>query len=184
MGKNHQARHRRIRSNDWMSQLQRNQRQQKGHKPTQIVAECKLKKCLRITPDGTRKIGSKEGGDHEAVLEEIRSSRVTTAAPKVAASTSHELRENAIEPDPSPKKIQVMRSALAAANGSGQQRVKRSATDTEAEAQIGVPMEMGTHESAVLLKRSVRSIPVPITTPEAVDGYRVKKQHHGVVNHG
>ena len=57
---------------------------------------------------------------NEASAEEIqrgeqreRNSRVTTAAqtPKLAASTSHELREDPIEPDPNPKKRLLMKSA-------------------------------------------------------------------------
>ena len=80
------------------------------------------------------------------------SSRVTTAAPvpKLAASTSHESRENSIEPDLNPKKRLLIHLASSAASGGGQHRVKRSATDAEPEAQIGVPMEMGIGESAAL----------------------------------
>ena len=57
---------------------------------------------------------------NEASAEEIqrgeqreRNSRVTTAAqtPKLAVTTSHELREDPIEPDPNPKKRLLMKSA-------------------------------------------------------------------------
>ena len=80
------------------------------------------------------------------------SSRGTAAAPvpKLAASTSHESRENSIEPDLNPKKRLLIHLASSAASGGGQHRVKRSATDAEPEAQIGVPMEMGIGESAAL----------------------------------
>ena len=75
----------------------------------------------------------------------------TTAAPapRLAESTSHGLRDNPIEPDPNPKKRQLIKSS-SAASCSGQQRVKRSATDAEPAAPIGVPMDMGTDESAAL----------------------------------
>ena len=86
---------------------------------------------------------------NEALTEEIqrgeqrkeRNSIVTTAgpAPKLAASTPHELIERI--------RLDWTRIPRKAASGSGQQRVKRSA---EPEAEIGVPMEVGADESAVL----------------------------------
>ena len=41
-----------------------------------------------------------------------------------------------------------MMSASSTASGSGQEEVKSPAADAEPEAQIGVPMDMGTDESA------------------------------------
>ena len=68
-----------------------------------------------------------------------------------------------------------MKSAPSAAGGSGQQSAKRSATDAEPEAQIGIPMEMGADEGAVLANAlagntrrriSDKSTPVAITKQE------------------
>ena len=49
-----------------------------------------------------------------------------------------------METGPNPKKRLLVRSALSAANGSGQQHVKRSTTDAEPEAPIEILVEMGT----------------------------------------
>ena len=88
-------------------------------------------------------------------------------------------------------------------SGSGQQREKRQATDTESGMQTGDPLEMGTGESTTMpgtasastrRRLVVKSEPAAITTQEAVDGYLEKSkadrecrtsrigQHHGVVN--
>ena len=89
---------------------------------------------LRITPHEAERLDRRSEVVNGALAEEIqggeqrkeRSSRVTTAAPapKFAASTSHELRENPIEHDPNPKKRLHMKSASSAAS-SRQQRVER-----------------------------------------------------------
>ena len=112
----------------------------------------RIEECLRSTPQGAERLDRRSEVISEALAEEIqggeqrreRSGRVTTTAPapNLAASTSHELRENPIEPDPNPNKRLLMKSASSAASGSGQQRVMRSATDTVPEALIGVPMEI------------------------------------------
>ena len=68
---------------------------------------------------------------------------IAAPAPQVAASISHELRETPIGLDPNPQKRLLMKSASSAASGTGQQWVKKSATDAESEAPIDVPMEMG-----------------------------------------
>ena len=139
---------------------------------------------------------------NEALAEEIqrgeqrkeRSSRVTTTAPapKLAASTSHEMRQNPIEPDPNPKKRLLMMSASSVASGIGQQRVKRSATDEVTEAQNGIPMEMVTDERVRLpsalaanTRRRIaeQSTPVAITVQEIVDGYREKAMRIASVEH-
>ena len=78
----------------------------------------------------------------------------TTAAatpePEPAASAARDSRESPIEPDLNPKRRLLMKSASSTASSSGQQRVKRSVTDTEAEMQTGDPLEMGTGESTTL----------------------------------
>ena len=75
----------------------------------------------------------------------------------------------------------LLKSASSTASGSGQQSVKRPVTDTESGMQTGDSLEMGTGESTTLLGASsantrrrfgVKSEPVAVTTPEAVDGYR------------
>ena len=49
-----------------------------------------------------------------------------------------------------PKRRLLVKSASSTASGSGQQRAKRSVTDTEAEMETGDPLEMGTGESTTL----------------------------------
>ena len=108
-----------------------------------------------------------------ASIEWMECAKEVRAPPKLAPSMPHKLRENPIEP---------VKSAWSAASGSGQQRVKRSAIDAEPEAQIGVPMEMGTDESAVLpsalatnTRRRIAEKSNPVaTTTQGVDGYREK----------
>ena len=76
-----------------------------------------------------------------------------------------------LKPDPNPKKRLLVKSASAAASGIGQQHVKRSATDAERDTQIGVPMEMGTDESAALPSAFVattRQIIAETSAPVAV----------------
>ena len=77
----------------------------------------------------------------------------------------NELRENTIEHVPNPKKRQLMHSASSAASGSGQQRVKGSATDAEPEAQIRFP--------ALAANTRIAGTPaqVAITPQEGVDGH-------------
>ena len=72
------------------------------------------------------------------------------SAPKPEISTSHELRETPIEPDPNPKKTLIVPSASSAASGSGQQRVKGSGTDAEPATQIGAPRQMITDRRVAL----------------------------------
>ena len=65
-----------------------------------------------------------------------------------------------------------MESASLAASGSGQQRVKRLATDAEPEAQIGVPpiaLAANTRR-----RIAVKSAPLAVTTQEGINGYRGK----------
>ena len=109
----------------------------KTSKRAQAHLDCcrvRIEECLRITPHGTERLDRRSEVFNEALAVVIqrgeqrkeRSSRVTEAAPapKLAASTSRELRENSMEPDPNPKKTLVMKSASSAASGSGQQRGK------------------------------------------------------------
>ena len=125
----------------------------------------------------------------------MRGNKVTTAAPapQTTASTSHELRGTPIETGPNPKKRLLVRSALSAASGSGQQHVKKSATDAEPEAPIEVPVEMGTdkrvawpNDLAANTRRRIaeKSFPteihpirstIAITTQERADGRLEKK---------
>ena len=60
-----------------------------------------------------------------------------------------------------------MKLASSAATVSGQQHVKRSVADMEAEAPIEVPMEKGTDKRVALPRASAA-----ITTQEGFDGYR------------
>ena len=53
-GENHQARHQRVLSYDWMPRLQCNQGQQKEHMHTQIVAECEFRSDLQPLRMGQR----------------------------------------------------------------------------------------------------------------------------------
>ena len=119
-----------------------------------------------------------------------RGSRVTPPAPatKTAASTSHALTETPIEPDLNPKKRLLVKSASSAASGSGQQHVKRSATD--AQHQKHQLMSRWTWDwqksrtaqrfgSKYQMKQSLRhkaetQCPVAITTQEGIDEYREK----------
>ena len=84
----------------------------------------------------------------EDVWREQRKKRCddTTAAatpePEPAASAARDSRESPIEPDLNPKRRLLMKSASSIASSSGQQRVKRSVTDIEAEMQTGDPLEM------------------------------------------
>ena len=97
-----------------MPRLQRSQRQQKGRKPIQIVAEYELKNVSEELHKEQKDWSRRSEVFNEALAEVIqrgeqrkeRSSRVTEAAPapKLAASTSRELRENSMEPDSNPKK--------------------------------------------------------------------------------
>ena len=73
--------------------------------------------------------------------------------------------------------------SASSASGSGQQHVKRSATDAEPEAPIEVPMEMGTGKRVALpsalaattiRKLAEKSSTVVITTQTGTDGYREK----------
>ena len=150
----------------------------------------RIEECLRRTPQGAERLDRRREVNNEALAEEIqrgeqrKESRIRgTPAPKLASSTRHEMRENPTEPDRNPKQRLLMKSASSAASGSLQQRVERSATDAEPEAHIGVPMEVGTDESAVLLSAlsantrriiAEKSTPVAIATQEGVDGYREK----------
>ena len=58
----------------------------------------RIEECLRITPQGAEILDQRS--------EVINEARATAAAPapKLAVSTSHELREYPNEPDPNPKK--------------------------------------------------------------------------------
>ena len=104
----------------------------KDNKRSQAHSDRSIEECLRITPQGAENLDRRSEVINEALAEEIqrndqkkeRSGRVVTAAPapKFAASTPHELRENPIEPYPNPKKRLFMKSASSAASGSGQQR--------------------------------------------------------------
>ena len=108
-----------------------------------------------------------------------RSSRETTSAPapRLAASTSQELRDNPIELDPNPKEETVRR------------RQQPAATDAEAEAPTEVVMEIGPERKRGVLpsamgantKRRIAEITLlaeiqpstsaaAITTQERVDG--------------
>ena len=81
----------------------------------------RIEECLRITPQGAERLDRKSEVVHEALTEDLqrgyqrkeRDSRVTTAA-----------------------------SASSSAAGIGQQHVKRSSIDVEAEAPAEVPMEI------------------------------------------
>ena len=75
-----------------------------------------------------------------------------------------------------------MKSASSAASGSGQQSVKRSATDAELEAHIGDATDMGIGDSTTSPMSTVskhqmkncREVNWSITTQEGIDGYREK----------
>ena len=82
------------------------------------------------------------------------------------------------------KRRLLMKSAPTAASGSGQQREKRSVTNTEAGKQAGDSLEIGTGVSTtapaalpVNTRRriSMKSEPVAVTTQEAIDGSREKR---------
>ena len=120
---------------------------------------------------------------NEAVAEEIqrgeerkeRNRRVTTAAPvpTLAASTSHESRENPIEPDPNLKKRLLMDTASSAPSGSGQQRAKRAAADAvpEADESAALPSAFAANTRRRIAEKSA---PVAVTTHEGIDGYLEK----------
>ena len=116
----------------------------------------RIEECLRTTPHGAERLDRRNEVLNKALAEEVqrgeqrkkRSDKATAAVPESepAASAAPEPREALVEPDPNQKRRLLMKSASSTASGSGQQRVKRSAT----EAQIGVPVEMGIDESAAL----------------------------------
>ena len=118
---------------------------------------------------------------NEAVAEEIqrgeerkeRDRRVTTGAPAptLAASTSHESRENPIKPDPNLK------------SGSGQQRAKRQ-LQTQCQKHIlefrwnwvltNVRHCPSPSQKNTRRRIAEKSAPVAVTTQEGIDGYREK----------
>ena len=105
-----------------------------------------------------------------------------SAAPKpMAGSAAPELREDPIEPDPSPKRRLLMKSASLTASGSGQQREKRPTPDGEFKMQTEDMSETGTSDGTALpatpsanTRRRIvgKSEPMAFTTQEAVEGYR------------
>ena len=94
------------------------------------------------------------------------------------------LRESPIQPDRNPKGRLLMNSASSTTSGSGQQRSRWPATETESVLQTRDPLGMGTGESTTLTGAQsantrrrivVKSEPVAVTTQEAVDGCREKQ---------
>ena len=79
------------------------------------------------------------------------------------------MRENPIEPDPNPKTRLLMKSASSAANGSGQQRVRRSAADAERSTTWSSDGALAVNTRRRLAEKSA---PEAITTQERIDGYR------------
>ena len=90
---------------------------------------------------------------NEALVEEARraeqrrrrdgDAKATVPVPDSARLAERDPKENSVEPDPDPKRRLLMESVASAASDSGQQREKRSVTNTEAGTQARDPMEMG-----------------------------------------
>ena len=168
-----------------MPRLQCNQRQLKSTGTLTDRCRTRIEECLRTTPHGAERLARRNEVINEALAEKVRrgeqrkkrSDRATVAVPETE-SAAPEPREHPIEPEANPKRILLMKSASLTTSGSGQQRQKRSIPDDESGMQVEDTPETGTGEgtaslaapSATTRRRvAVKSEPVAVTTPEAID---------------
>ena len=114
-GKNHQARHRRVRSHDW--------KKAQAHS-----APCRkrIEERLGTTPHGAVRLDRRSEVINEALAEDVRREEQRKKRPAAILETTgstvvSEPREEPIEQDTNPKRRLIMKSSSLTASGSGQQ---------------------------------------------------------------
>ena len=171
-GKNHQARHRRIRSHCGCPGCNaiKDRKRAQAHSDR---CRMQIEEIPRIAPQGAEIIDRISEVINEALAEELqrddrwkeRDSRVTTAAsaPQTPASASREMRERRrLSLTLNPKRRLCMKSGWSAASGRGQQHVQRSSTDVDAEAPTSPDGDRCRQKRSVMGRRRIAEKTSPV----------------------